>query len=284
MNILFTGASSKLGERVLGKILPSNDVERVWCGIHTVGVRLSDPKIREIRLDLETAPDLSAIDRIDLLVHFSGVTHARAASAYDEINRGGTLRLADAARRRGCRRMVYISTRCIGAGSGAYGKSKEAAEEGLRALPWESLLILRPAEIYGAGGKEGVDAFVSMAERLHVVPMLFGHPNISFAPLHADDFAAICAELILTPSEGVVCYTLSGPEALTGIGLALRVARRRWAVPIPVWIPALRAAASAVQALGLAPPFAPDQLDRLVGAKSAAPRPGSAVVPRRLLL
>lgn len=283
-NILFTGAASKLGARVLDRVLAWSGVETAWCGVHRTAVPVSSPKIRKVRLDLEAVPDLSMIDRVDLLIHFAGVTHAHDPRAYDAINRSGTLRLADAARRRGCRRMVYISTRCIGVGSGAYGASKKAAEDGLSALSWDSLLILRPAEVYGAGGNEGIDSFVAMAESRRVVPMLLGHPNIAFEPLHADDFTALCAELILKPAQGTRCYTLSGPESLTGVGLALRIARRRRALPLPVWVPALRAAASAALALGLPSPFLPDQLDRLVGDKSAAPRPESALAPRRLLI
>ena len=122
------------------------------------------------------------------MIHFAGVTHASDEQQYWKVNLEGTLRLAEAARENGCRRFVYISTRCATHGSGAYGESKLAAEQELQKLEWESLLIIRPAEIYGGGGNEGIDRMLAIARRWRIVPALFGDSNLQFAPMHVDDF------------------------------------------------------------------------------------------------
>lgn len=242
----------------------------VWCA-----GRREVPGGRFLALDLAGRVDLSPLPSpIDLVVHVAGLTHSSDLSRYDAVNREGTIKLAEAARAKGCRRFVYISTRCVGAGSGAYGESKKAAEDALRALEWERLTIIRPAEVYGADGTEGIDSFARLARRFHVVPMLFGDARISFAPIHVEDFMNLAVAAILSDKKGTEIVEAGGPEAFDGVELALRLARRYGALPLPVFVPALAPLAG----LGL---FAPDQLARLVGGKSAGA--SSAAGLRRFL-
>jgi nucleoside-diphosphate-sugar epimerase len=174
-------------------------------------------------IDLDLESDLSkTLPHFDLVIHFAGVTHASDEKQYWKVNLEGTRRLAQAVHEAGCRRFVYISTRCATHGSGAYGESKLAAEQELQKLDWESLLIIRPAEIYGGGGNEGIDRMLAMARKWHVVPALFGHSNLSFAPMHVDDFTKLAAELIQQHRAGTRIETLCGPEDLNGFKLAFR--------------------------------------------------------------
>src|SRR6185437_10160143 len=195
-----TGASSPLAARVLKQLLLNSDWE-LWCARHRKEIPIVDPGLHVIDLDLESG--LSDSTHFDLVVHFAGVTHASDEQQYWKINLDGTVRLAEAVRRNGCRRFVYISTRCATRGSGAYGESKLAAEQELQKLEWESLLILRPAEIYGSGGNEGIDRMLAIARRWRMIPALFGDANLLFAPLHVDDFSRLAAELIQEHQSGV---------------------------------------------------------------------------------
>jgi nucleoside-diphosphate-sugar epimerase len=267
---LFTGGSSPLGAAVLACLLEADAYREVWCGVHRRDVPLAHPKLRRLPLRLDADLSLDEIPApLDEVVHFAGVTHARDEQAYRDVNERGTLRLAEAARARGCRRFSYVSTRCATEGSGAYGESKLAAERGLRAMDWESLLILRPSEIYGGGGQEGVDKFLRVAERLRVVPLLWGHEGLRFAPLRADDFAAAACALLTERAGGVRVVEMCGPESLTGAQLGWRIARSRKALPIPLWWPALAVALRALDRAGLHA-VTPDQVARLVGRKTAA--------------
>jgi nucleoside-diphosphate-sugar epimerase len=267
MQILVTGASSPLAVGVLRQLLLISDWE-FWCARHRKDVPIADPRVRVIDLDLET--DVSgALSRaqFDMVIHFAGVTHASDEKQYWKVNVEGTVRLAEAVRANGCRRFVYISTRCATHGSGAYGESKLAAEQALQKLEWKSLLIIRPAEIYGAGSNEGIDRMLAVAREARIVPALFGHSNLSFAPMHVDDFSKFAAQLVQQHDDGVRIENVCGPEDLSGMELALRIGKRYRAVPLPMWWPAVAVGLRTLHKIGIAI-VKPDQLTRLIGEKT----------------
>ena len=276
MRILVTGASSPLAVGVLRQLLLHSDWE-FWCGRHRKDIPISDPRLHLIDLDLSQTLSLT---HFDLVVHFAGVTHVDDEQQYWKINQEGTVRLAEAVQQNGCRRFVYISTRCATQGSGAYGESKLAAEQELQKLEWESLLIVRPAEIYGGSSNEGIDRMLATARKWRIVPALFGHANLFFAPMHVDDFTRLAAELIQQHVNGVRIETMCGPEDLNGIDLALRISKRYHAVPLPMWWPAVAVALKALHKVGFAI-VKPDQLTRLIGDKTGTA--ASATGVRRFL-
>ena len=267
MRILVTGASSPLAVGVLRRLLLNSDLE-FWCGRHRKAIPIADPRLHVIDLDLESdVNEALSHERFDLVLHFAGVTHAHDEQPYWNVNAHGTVRLAEAARANGCRRFVYISTRCATRGSGAYGESKLAAERELQKLEWQSLLIIRPAEIYGGGGQEGIDRMLALARRWRIVPALFGDANLRFAPMHVDDFSTLVAELVQQHREGVRIENVCGPEDLSGIDLAYRIGKRYRALPLPLWWPAVTVCLKALGKIGFSI-VKPDQLTRLVGEKT----------------
>jgi nucleoside-diphosphate-sugar epimerase len=267
MRILVTGASSPLAVGVLRRLLLNSGLE-LWCGRHRKDIPLADPRLQVIDLDLESdvSGTLSCV-HFDMVIHFAGVTHVSDERQYWNVNLKGTVRLAEAARANGCRRFVYISTRCATHGSGAYGESKLAAEQELQKLEWKSLLIIRPAEIYGSGGNEGIDRMLAVGRRWRIIPALFGHSNLLFAPMHVDDFSALAAELVQQHSGGVRIENVCGPEDLNGIVLAYRICKRYRAVPLPLWWPALSVCLKTLHKIGWTI-VKPDQLTRLTSEKT----------------
>lgn len=267
MRILVTGASSPLAVGVMRHLLLNSELE-LWCGRHRNEVPLADPRLHVIDLDLEAnVSEALSHEHFDLVIHFAGVTHASDEQQYWNVNLEGTVRLAEATRRNGCRRFVYISTRCATHGSGAYGESKLAAEQALQKLEWESLLILRPAEIYGSGSNEGIDRMLAVARKWRIIPALFGHSNLRFAPMHVDDFSRLAAELIQEHRDGVRIENMCGPEDLNGMVLACRIARRHRAVPLPLWWPVAAVCLKALDKIGFGI-VKGDQLPRLVSEKT----------------
>jgi nucleoside-diphosphate-sugar epimerase len=269
MRILFTGASSLAGHRVLERLLQSTEDIEVWCTRHRHEMAIVDARIRILDLDLAGDFDANAWpDAIDTVIHFAALTHAHDTGRYWNINHRGTRRLAECAAARGCRRFVYISTRCATPACGAYGDSKLAAENELKKFDWQSLLIIRPSEIYGAEGKEGIDKLIAVARRWHLTPWFFGNSRIAFAPFHIDDFAGIVVDEIMKFSTGLSTVELCGPEDLNARALAARLGKRYKALPVLVWWPlfALFLKVAAGFSLGL---VVPDQLQRLTGAKTA---------------
>lgn len=283
MRIFVTGASSPLAVGVLHQLLLNDDLE-FWCGRHRKDIPIPHPKVHVIDLDLNS--DLSAaLDRthFDLVIHFAGITHASNEQEYWNINLDGTVRLVEATRQNGCRRFVYISTRCATRDSGAYGESKLAAEQELLKFEWESLLIIRPAEIYGADSNEGIDQMISIARRWRLVPSLFGHSNLKFAPMHVDDFSRFAAKLIQQHHQGVRIETVCGPENLSGIDLAHRISKYHHAIPLPMWWPAVAVSLRTLHKLGLAI-VKPDQLKRLIGEKTGTAMNNQSTHARRFLI
>ena len=265
---MITGASSSLAVGVIRQLLETSDAE-IWCGRHRTEIPISDDRVHTIDLDLESDFDSSLSGReFDTVIHFAGVTHSVDEAYYWKINTEATARLARAVHKNGCRRFVYISTRCATTGSGAYGESKLAAEQELQKLDWSSLLIIRPAEVYGGNGREGVDRMIAIAQRWRIVPALFGNSRTEFAPLHIDDFTRLAAELILRQPEGVHIEELCGPEDLTGFTLARRISRHYSALPVPLWWPLAVVSFKALHMLGISV-VKPDQLKRLSGPKTA---------------
>lgn len=267
MRILVTGASSPLAIGLLRQLLLNCEVE-IWCGRHRKEIPLADPRLHVIDLDLES--DVSAAlssAHFDVVIHFAGMTHASDEQRYWKVNLEGTVRLAEATRANSCGKFVYVSTRCATPGSGAYGESKLAAEQELLKLEWKSLLIIRPAEIYGGGGNEGIDRMLAVARKWRIIPALFGDSNLLFAPMHVDDFTRIAAELIQQHQNGIRIETVCGPEDLNGIDLARRIGKRYRALPLPLWWPAVAVGLKALHKLGFAV-VKPDQLTRLIGEKT----------------
>lgn len=275
MRILVTGASSPLAAAVLRRLVLNSDLE-IWCGRHRKDIPLVERGLHVIDLDLEDDLHRSLSQRhFDMVIHFAGLTHSFDDRKYWKVNLDGTVRLAEAARANGCRRFVFISTRCATPGSGAYGESKLAAEQALQKFEWKSLLIIRPAEIYGGGGSEGIDRMLAMAQKWHIIPAFFGNSKVQFAPLHVDDFSSRAAELIQQHEDGVRIENVCGPEDLSGLALAYRMAKRFRAVPLPLWWPAASVCFKALHKMGFEI-VKPDQLARLVSEKTATAEIGGA--------
>jgi dihydroflavonol-4-reductase len=274
MRVLFTGASSGLGAAVLSELLHWPKIEEIACTVHRAAVPLQSPKLRQQVVDLTHDFRLDAsLRHIDLLIHFAAVTHARDPNFYRSVNLEGSLKLVEQSRERGCRNMFYVSTRCVGPkeprmSCGAYAESKRALEKALLGMDWNSLVILRPAEIYGTGGSEGIDQLIHMARTLRVVPMMLGDRRLRFAPVHYKDFVRITIALLNSMPRGTHLYELCGPEVLDGVALAKRLSKTFRAVPIPLWYPMVETALRVLSGMGV-PVVAPDQIDRLRCDKSS---------------
>lgn len=262
MRVLFTGGASKLGGLVLRRMLDFPEIETVFCAVHR-NAPDPHPKIRTFSFDLSGPVSLDSIERpIDLAVHFAAISHSMKSEVYFRVNCEATLELAEKSMALGCRSFVYVSSYRAVKGAGAYGESKLRAEEGLMKMPWERLTILRPSEVYGMGGNEGVDRLIRMAKKWRLVPMLFGERGISFLPLFYRDFADRAVEWILSGKTGKWVVFLCGPEELSGMELSCSLAKKYRALPFPVWWPLLKASIRISSWLS-APLATPDQLQRI---------------------
>ena len=132
MNIFMTGGSSAIGLALLRELLADTRTDLLYCAEHETSITSTDVRVRRITMDLATGEMPS---EVDIVVHLAGLTRSFDQGRYWAINVDGTRRLAARAAEVGCRRFLYVSTRCATEGSGAYGESKprstvEAAAKG----------------------------------------------------------------------------------------------------------------------------------------------------------
>jgi uncharacterized protein YbjT (DUF2867 family) len=132
---------------------------------------------------------------------------------YEEVDGRGTAIAADAARRAGVRRFVYLSGAGAGQGLGEpWFRAKDRAEAAIRAAGLEHAL-LRPSWVYGPGDRS-LNRFVAFCRYLPLVPVV-GDGQTAVWPLHVGDLARAVVECVRRPDAMALALELGGPERLT---------------------------------------------------------------------
>jgi nucleoside-diphosphate-sugar epimerase len=169
MTTLVTGATGRIGSRLVPRLIDHGDDVRVLVRDHVPAEPLRERGAEVIRGDLRDHDARKrAVDGVDGIVHlgaaFRGVPDDEAVA----VNHTATVDLAHAALEAGVARFVFVSTNLVygpGRGrraresddpapQGAYPTSKAAAEQALRDLHRDhglGLRIVRLAFVYGEG-------------------------------------------------------------------------------------------------------------------------------------
>jgi nucleoside-diphosphate-sugar epimerase len=250
MRILVTGASGFVGRAL---------VEDLAAQGHRVRAAMRQPAdifsravevvaVSDLARPLEWRPLLSDINAV---VHLAGIAHITSGVAedlYDRVNRAATAALAAAAARDRIERLVFVSSIRAQAGPAcdhpltetdaphpvdAYGRSKLAAEEAIRAasLPFT---ILRPALIYGPGVKGNLADLIRLARSPWPLP--FGALRNRRSLLARSNLVAAIHLALVAPAMLNEIYVVADPEPLTmaSIVAALREGLGRGPRLIPV--------------------------------------------------
>jgi UDP-glucose 4-epimerase len=250
MRILVTGASGFVGRAL---------VEDLAAQGHRVRAAMRQPAdifsravevvaVSDLARPLEWRPLLSDINAV---VHLAGIAHITSGVAedlYDRVNRAATAALAAAAARDRIERLVFVSSIRAQAGPAcdhpltetdaphpvdAYGRSKLAAEEAIRAasLPFT---ILRPALIYGPGVKGNLADLIRLAHSPWPLP--FGALRNRRSLLARSNLVAAIHLALVAPAMLNEIYVVADPEPLTmaSIVAALREGLGRGPRLIPV--------------------------------------------------
>jgi UDP-glucose 4-epimerase len=216
----------------------------------------------------------------EIVVHLAGIAHASggvAEEAYDRVNRLATAELAAAARSTGIRHLIFMSSIRAQAGpsstgivrendeprpTDAYGRSKLAAEDALRAAG-APYTILRPVLIYGAGVKGNLARLMELARSPWPLP--FGLCRTRRSLLARQNLIDAIQFALSSPIAKGETFIVADAEALTlaEIVSALRegCGRRPGLLPVPPFVMAL-----AARALGRA-----EDWQRLGGSQIADP-------------
>jgi len=108
----------------------------------------------------------------DAVVHLANIAHAKATeSELRRVNVEGTVERAREAAAAGARRFVYLSSALAAGADDRYGRSKRAAEEGLRGVGGVEVVVLRPPLVYGPGVKANFLALMRAVARGLPLPL-----------------------------------------------------------------------------------------------------------------
>lgn len=193
------------------------------------------------RLERGDLHDRAALARAvagqDVIYHVAGAVAAPNEAAYLAGNRDGTAHLAAAAASAGTRRFVFVSSLAAAGpsrpgaphqGDGephpvtAYGRSKLAAEQVVRASPL-AWTIVRPPAVYGPRDRENF-LTVFKALRLGVAPV-FGDGSMQLSAVYAPDLAeALRAAGSSEVTIGRIYYA-NHPEIVTSAELVRTIAQ-----------------------------------------------------------
>lgn len=204
--ILLTGSTGFVGNAVLKQLMQRPDID---LAIRTYGRRLpaglnafrvADARLQEnthVTGEISAAADYGpALVDVDVVIHCAAQAHVMNNSEHSEvdiyrdINVDGTLHLARQAIAAGVKRFIFISSikvngestsdsqpfthDCAVAPEDAYGRSKQAAEDGLRQLVANStmeLVIIRPPLVYGPGVKGNFASLQTIVKKNLPLPL-----------------------------------------------------------------------------------------------------------------
>ena len=185
--ILVTGASGFVGRALVGDLAAAGHAVRAAMRVpaDVFAREVEVIAVSDLTRPVEWRPLLKNVETV---VHLAGIAHAGpgvAEEAYDRVNRLATAELAAASRAIGIRHLVFVSS--IRAQSApvaphvlteadepqptdAYGRSKLAAEEAVRAagVPFT---ILRPVLIYGPGVRGNLARLLKLAQSPWPLPL-----------------------------------------------------------------------------------------------------------------
>jgi 2-alkyl-3-oxoalkanoate reductase len=261
--VLVTGAAGGVGRAVCRELVaagfavralvrPGDDVDAVPIPRQAVSVGfVQDPRAVA-----------AAMTGADAVVHCAALLpnaiHTQPASAFHEVNVGGTRVVLDAAASQKVRSAVFFSTISVVDHSrrrvtpdslfaydhnptDPYLTSKIAAEQEVlaRASSFPGhLAVLRPAFVYGPGN------FAVWAEPLNLLQTgkfrLIGSGRGCLPLIYADDMARFVAAWLRAPGDGAhgPVRILSSPEPTTLAGVFGELARRLQVPPpksVPTW-------------------------------------------------
>jgi nucleoside-diphosphate-sugar epimerase len=246
--VLVTGAGGFVGRQLVPYLAERG--YRVIAASRAAGT-FEHPNVVAVPL-----PDLSRsfdwqplLGQCDAVVHLAGIAHAHADDTlYDRINHQAVAELAHAAVRGGIH-LIFVSSILAQSGSSsnrelteddipapadAYGKSKLAAEQAVRAAGG-SFTILRPVVIYGEDEK-GNFAIVRKVSRLPI-PLPFGALTAQRSVLWIENFNSAVAMALTDPHTRGETFIVSDSIPITLPDLIARyrtgLGTSPWLVPVP---------------------------------------------------
>ncbi|HET9954526.1 MAG TPA: NAD-dependent epimerase/dehydratase family protein [Polyangiaceae bacterium] len=220
MNILVTGATGKVGSRLVKRLAQRGDHVRALVRDPARAAEIRGEGVELVKGDLLDADSLGAAVRgVEAIVHCAAFFRGATAEQANAVNNVGTQHLANAARgAASVKRFIFTSTGLVyGTTDGrvsreddpcsptaAYPVSKLAAERLLFSIEGLDVRVLRLPFVYGDGDPH-------IAE---VIPMMRGFsPTQRMSIGHHVDVAQAVMRLLDAPSPAHRIYNVADDEA-----------------------------------------------------------------------
>ena len=275
--VALTGATGFIGQHLLRELPKRGYRVRVLLRRPEALPECDSAFVGDIRYPRNMSEALAGAD---FVIHSAGIAHAMSGVPEDDyraINTKGTVQLAQAAKRAGVKRFVFLSSIRAQAGANAegvlteateplptdsYGRSKLEAEQGLAELDidWAAL---RAVLVYGPGVKGNMASLIRLA-RLPC-PLPFGAFRGKRSLLSIDNLTDAIDTVLASPSPlrrpFIVADTdpLTIPETIAALRDGLH--RRPGVIHVP--LPLLRSALKVARH--------PEWFDLLAGSRIADP-------------
>ncbi|MEL6615820.1 MAG: NAD-dependent epimerase/dehydratase family protein [Bacteroidota bacterium] len=277
MHVLVTGASGYVGSHVVPALLAQGHTVRALSrspeadpreGVETVAGDVTKPASLE-----------GAFEGVDAVVHLVGIIDEKPSKGvtFERIHVDGTRHVAEAAKASGVERFIHMSANGARAdGRSAYQATKWRAEEIVRGLGFEHLVIFRPSTLFGDPGPENPEFAKRLWETLvrpfPVLPV-FGKGDYELQPVHVQACADAMAAAVTREASGGQSYCVAGAERIPYTEVLKRIARGGGISPkptAPVPIFAARAGVNTLGKVGLLP-ISPAQFEMLVEGNTCDP-------------
>src|SRR5690606_23555664 len=234
-----------------------------------------------IALDFSALPDdtalVGAMTGVDMLVNTVGIFRQSAEQSFDAVHVNAPLRLFEAARTAGVRRVLQLSA--LGADPDspiAYFASKGRADAALLAAGLAGRCVVRPSLVFSPQGAS--TRWFALLASLPLTP-LPGRGRQQIQPLHLDDLVTALVRLVEGPAiPGLLDAVGPRPLALRDYLATFKRAMGTGGVLLatPMWL-ARAAAALGARAWPRAP-LGPDALAMLARGSAADPAPMARVL------
>lgn len=219
MKVLVTGATGKVGSRLVGRLLENGEQVKVLVRDGERARAMLGDTVERVEGDLLVADSLEqAVAGVDAVVHCAAFFRGATSEQAHATNDMGTRHLAEAARKASVGRFVFASTGLVYGPRDdaladeddpcdppdAYPLSKLAAERMLLSMAGLDVRILRLPFVYGAG-----DPHIQ-----EVAPLMRGFPpGMKMSVGHHDDIAQAVIRLLHAEAPTHRIYNVVDDEA-----------------------------------------------------------------------
>jgi nucleoside-diphosphate-sugar epimerase len=227
--ILVTGSSGFIGSAVSSALATAGHSVRAASRKRSEVANQDGVEWVELP-DLENEVDWAPLlDGVDIVVHLAAIAHRSHAESgdYARANRVATASLAQACRRQGIKRLIFMSSIGAQAGSAAdhvvteldepwpitaYDRAKLAAEEEIRraGVPFT---ILRPVIVYGPGAKANIALIMRIAAL--PLPLPFGAFRNKRSLLSIENLVHAVMVCLASPETLDQTFIVCDPEPIT---------------------------------------------------------------------